>query len=80
MCCACFSYAGVGPIIRSQGNFTSERYINYLEIQVMPYAKQNFPDLNLYILHDNSRIHTSFKTMAYLVLRFGVDRVMSHFN
>jgi hypothetical protein len=78
MCCACFSYAGVGPILRSQGNFTSEQYINYLETQVMPYAEQNFPDLDFYILHDNSRIHTSFQTMAYLVLRFGVDRVISH--
>jgi hypothetical protein len=78
MCCACFSYRGVGPIMRSQRNFTSEQYVNFFENQVIPYAEQNFPDLDFYILQDNSRIHTSFITTAYLVLRMGVDRVIPH--
>jgi len=56
MCCACFSYRGVSPIMRSQRNFTSEQYV----------------------YDDNSRIHTSFITTAYLVLRMGVDRVIPH--
>jgi hypothetical protein len=38
----------------------------------------NFPDLDFYILYDNSRIHTSYQSIAYLVLRLGVDRVIPH--
>ncbi len=44
----------------------------------MPYAERNFPDLDFYILHDNSRIHTSYQSIGYLVLRLGVDRVIPH--
>ncbi len=45
---------------------------------MIPYAEESFPDSNFYILHDNSRIHTGYQTLAYLILRFGVDRVISH--
>jgi hypothetical protein len=78
MCCACFSYQGVGPIMRSEGNFTSEQYVHFIENQVIPYAEEKFPDSDFYILHDNSRIHTSFHTTAYLVLRLGADRIIPH--
>ncbi len=78
MCVACFSHEGIGPIVRSIGNFNSEQYIRYFENHVMPYAERNFPDLDFYILHDNSRIHTSYQSIGYLVLRLGVDRVIPH--
>jgi len=78
MCCACFSYEGVGPIMRSEGNFNSEQYVHFFENQVMPYAEEHFPDLDFYILQDNSRIHTSFQTMAYLLIRLGADRIIPH--
>jgi hypothetical protein len=78
MCCACFSYAGIGPIIRSIGNFNSDQYMEFLENNVMPYAERVFPDMDFYILHDNSRIHTSYQTLAYLVLRFGPERDITH--
>jgi hypothetical protein len=75
MCCACFSRAGIGPIVRSVGNFNSEQYVDFLENHVIPYAEETFPDSDFYILHDNSRIHTSYQTLAYLVLRFGANGV-----
>ena len=78
MCCACFSRAGIGPIVRSNGNFNSEQYINFLENRVIPYAEECFPDSDYYILHDNSRIHTSYESLAYLTIRFGADRVIRH--
>ncbi len=78
MCCACFSSAGIGPIVRSVGNFNSTQYVHYLEDHVIPYAEECFPDNDFYILHDNSRIHTSYETLGYLVLRFGPDRVIGH--
>jgi hypothetical protein len=78
MCCASFSYAGIGPIVRSVGNFNSDQYVEYLEDQVMPYAERVFPDMDFYILHDNSRIHTSYQTLSYLILRFGPERVIAH--
>jgi hypothetical protein len=78
MCCACFPYAGVAPIIRSDGNFNSDQYIDYLENQVLPYAEQNFLYIDFYILRDNSRNHTSYQTLAHLVSRFSFDRVISH--
>jgi len=78
MCVACFSFAGIGPIIRSNGNFNSEQYVNYLEDHVLPYAEHCFPDMNFYILQDNSRVHTSYHSLGYLVLRLGVDRVIPH--
>jgi hypothetical protein len=67
MCCAYLSYAGIGPIIRSIGNFNLDQYVEYLENHVMPYAERVFPDMNFYILHDKSRIHTSHQRLAYLV-------------
>jgi hypothetical protein len=78
MCCACFSYAGIGPIVRSVGNFNSQQYVQYLEDQVIPYAERMFPDMDFFILHDNSPIHTSYQTLGYLVLRFGPERVIPH--
>jgi len=77
-CCACFSYAGIGPIVRSVGNFNSDQYVQYLEEQVIPYAERMFLDNDFYILHDNSRIHTSYQTLGYLILRFRIERVISH--
>ncbi len=44
----------------------------------MPYAERNFPGLYFYVLHDNSRIHTSLQSIAYLALRLGLDRVIPH--
>ena len=64
MCCACFSYTGLGPLIRSVGNFNSDQYVNYLENHVIPYAEESYPDSDYYILHDNSRIHTSYQALA----------------
>ena len=76
MCVTCFSYMGVGPIVKSNGNFNSEQYVNYLEEYLIPYAENCFPDCDFYILHDNSRIHTSYQSLAYLTLRFGNDWVI----
>jgi hypothetical protein len=73
-----FFWAEIGPIVRSVGNFNSDQYFDFLEIHVIPYAEESFPDSDFYVLHDNSRIHTSYQTLAYLVLRFGMDRVISH--
>jgi len=67
MCCDCFSYAGIGPIVRSVGNFNSNQYVQYLEDHVMPYAETVFPDMDFYILQDNSHIHTSYQTLGYLI-------------
>ncbi len=47
----------VGPIMGSQGNFTSEQYVQFFENQVIPYAKENLLDSHIYILQNNSRIH-----------------------
>jgi hypothetical protein len=38
MCCACFSRAGIGPIVRSVGNFNSNQYVDFLENHVIPHA------------------------------------------
>lgn len=78
MCVASFSYAGIGPIVRSIGNFNSEQYVAFLENNIIPYAVEHFPNNDYYILHDNSRIHTSNHTMAYLILRFGPKRIIPH--
>jgi hypothetical protein len=74
ICCACFSYAGIGPI----GSFNSDQFVEYLENNVMPCAERVFPDMDFYILHHNSRIHTSYQRLAYLVLRFGPQTVITH--
>lgn len=54
--CCCFCYEGIGPIIRSQGNFTTQQYLNFLTQEVIPFAQETYGD-NFYILHDNSIIH-----------------------
>ncbi len=64
--------------MRSQRNFTSEQYVHLFENKIIPYSEENFPDSDLYILQDNSWIHTSFQTTAYLALRLGVDRFIPH--
>jgi hypothetical protein len=78
MCVTCFSYAGIGPIMRSSGNFNSDKYVYYLENYLIPYAENSFPDMDFYILQDNSRIHTSYETTTYSIQRFGVDRIIPH--
>lgn len=78
MACACFSYFGMGPIVRSDGNWNSDQYVNFLENSLLPYAEECFPDSDFYILHDNSRIHTSNHTTGYIILRLGPDRVIPH--
>jgi len=50
MFCTCFSYQGVGPIMRFQGNFTSEQYAHFFENQIIPYAEENFTNSDFYIL------------------------------
>lgn len=54
----------------------SEQYVNFIENHVIPYAEEKFSDSDFYILHDNSWIHTSYHTLAYLVLRFGQESVI----
>jgi hypothetical protein len=50
MCCACFSFQVVGPIMRSQGNFTSKQYGHFFENQIIPHAEENFTNSDLYSL------------------------------
>jgi hypothetical protein len=73
-----FSYAGIGPIVVSVGNFNFDQYVQHLEEQVIPYAERMFLDNDFYILHDNSRINTSYQTLGYIALRFGIERVIAH--
>jgi hypothetical protein len=64
--------------MRSEGNFNSEQCVHFFKIQVMPCAEEHFPDLDFNILQENRRIHTSFQTMAYLLLRSGVNQIIRH--
>jgi hypothetical protein len=45
MCVSCFSYAVIGPIVWSKGNFNSDQYLDYLENHVILYAENCFPDM-----------------------------------
>lgn len=71
----CFSYQGVGPIEFIEGRFTAEKYLNFLQNQVLPFYDPIFD--NYYLLHDNARIHTARIVQDFLRAALS-NRVHSH--
>ena len=51
-------HAGViGPLVRIDGAFNAEKYIDILNDTVLPYVEEHFPDGHFYYYQDNSPIH-----------------------
>ncbi len=48
---------GLGLLIRIDGRFDSERYIDILDDVVMPYVEEEFINDNFFYYQDNSPIH-----------------------
>jgi hypothetical protein len=67
----------LGPIQFADGRFNSEQYINYIQNQLLPWAEENYPDMEIYLLQDNAPIHTSLVSRAFTQLVFG-DNIISH--
>ena len=38
----------LGPLIRIEGHFNAERYLQMLDDNIYPYLEQEFPDGNFY--------------------------------
>ena len=72
----CFSAKGLGPIKAVFGRMNSEKYLEYLQGYVLPYATQNF-GTEFFILHDNSPIHTSQIVSNFLIEQLP-GRVFEH--
>jgi transposase len=53
------SARGLGPLIRINGRFNSEKYIDIINNTVLPYVEDEFPAENFYYYQDNSPIHRS---------------------
>ncbi len=51
------SAQGLGPLIRIDGRFDSERYLEILDNTVLPYIEDEFEDGNIFYYQDNSSIH-----------------------
>jgi hypothetical protein len=48
---------GLGPLIRIEGRFNSDKYHDILNQVVLPFAQHEFPDGNFYYYQDNSPVH-----------------------
>ncbi len=55
----CMTRQGLGPIYRVHRTFNRFQYLDVLEILVLPYIEEIFPDGNYTFLQDRSPIHTS---------------------
>jgi hypothetical protein len=53
------SAQGLGPLIKIDGSFDSERYLEILDNTVLPYIEDEFEDGNILYYEDNSPIHRS---------------------
>jgi hypothetical protein len=53
------SSGGLGPLIRINGRFDSEAYINILDNTVISYIEEEFRYEDIYYYEDNSPIHRS---------------------
>lgn len=47
----------IGPLVRIEGRFDAEKYIDILNETVLPYIEEHFPDGHFYYYQDNSPIH-----------------------
>jgi hypothetical protein len=47
----------IGPLVRIEGTFDAEKYIDILDDTVLPYIEEHFPDGHFYYYQDNSPIH-----------------------
>jgi hypothetical protein len=48
---------GVGPLVRIEGRFDAEKYVNILDNTVLPFIEESFADGNFHYYQDNSPIH-----------------------
>jgi hypothetical protein len=48
---------GLGPLIRIEGCFNSDKYLDILNQVVLPFAEREFPDGNFYYYQDDSPVH-----------------------
>ncbi len=48
---------GTGPLVRIEGRFDAEKYIEILDETVLPFVEDNFPDGDFYYYQDNSPTH-----------------------
>ena len=55
----CFAASGDGPLVRIEGRFNKEKYIDILENQLLPFVRENFGDRHVRFIQDRSPIHTA---------------------
>jgi len=63
----CFTWNGLGPLIRLEGSVTSQKYIDeVLEPHLIPFMKNFGEDMDLYeFQQDNASVHTSRMTTSF---------------
>jgi hypothetical protein len=47
----------IGPLVRIEGTFDAEKYIDILDDTVLPYIEEHFSNGHFYYYQDNSPIH-----------------------
>lgn len=66
---------GLGPLVRIEGMFNSNRYLDILNQVVLPYAEENFGD-NFYYYEDNSPVHKSNIVRQWSTLNFAPYQII----
>lgn len=56
---ACITRDGLGPIFYIYGHFDSYKYLDILELLVLPWIREKYPQNNYRFIQDRSPIHTS---------------------
>lgn len=66
----CFTYWGVGPLVRVDGTMNASDYLNLLATHFMPWEMelqaQHYGDAMLFFQQDNASVHTAKKVKAWM--------------
>ncbi len=67
---------GLGPLVRINGRFDSERYLQILDETVLPYIEDEFEDGNVFYYQDNSPVHRAGIVRNWFNQNFTPDQLI----